>query len=62
MINAASSVYLPWKIIQKFFDEVTLSKINFYKTSQPAALFKQTNPQQVEQQFGGSAPNKTHYW
>ena len=62
MINAASSVYLPWKIIQKFLDEVTLSKINFYKTSEPAALFAHTNSEQIEQQFGGSAPNTSHYW
>ena len=62
MINAAASVYMPWKIIQKFLDEVTVSKINFYKTATPAALFTHANADQVEQRFGGSATNVAQYW
>jgi len=55
-------IYTPWKIAKKFLDGDTTKKVEFYKTQIPVELFKHANPEQVEEQFGGSAPNCTQFW
>jgi len=62
LVNAARTVYAPWKIAKKFLDGDTVDKVHFYKSSIPEELFTYTNREQVEQQFGGLAPNCTKYW
>jgi len=36
--------------------------VQFYKTQVPTSLFNTTNPEQVEQKLGGTAPNATQFW
>ncbi len=62
LINASSGIYAPWQIAKRFLDGDTVEKVNFYKTSIPTDLFKSVHPDQVEEQFGGNAPNCTQYW
>jgi len=62
IINASAGIYAPWQIAKKFLDGDTVEKVNFYKTQVPKDLFYKINPDQVEQQFGGNAPNCTQYW
>ena len=62
IVNTPAAVYLPWQLVKKFMDEVTIKKIVFYKEQVPTALFEHTNREQVEKQFGGTAPNATKYW
>jgi len=62
LINAPSSVYVPWSIAKKFLDGDTVEKVNFCKSQAPSDLFTHTNRSQVEEKFGGSAPNATQFW
>jgi len=62
MVNAPASVSLPWKMIKKFLDEDTVSKISFCKQSVPETLFLHTHRGQVEQKYGGTAPNLRQFW
>jgi hypothetical protein len=62
LINASNAVYVPWQIAKKLLDGDTVEKVQFYKTQKPANLLLHANPSQIEERFGGSAPNATHYW
>ena len=62
LINASAGIYAPWQIAKRFLDGDTVEKVNFYKNQVPQDLFKTVHPDQVEEQFGGSAPNCTQYW
>jgi len=62
LINASPAVYVPWQIIKKFLDGDTVEKVQFYKNQKIKNLFTHTNRDQVEEQFGGTAPNLTQYW
>jgi len=62
IINTPSSIYIPWALIKGFLDEVTVKKIQFFKTGSPTTLFDSTNREQVEQKFGGTAPNLSRFW
>lgn len=61
-LNVAASMYVPWQIIKKFLDDVTVQKIQFYKTQVPTTLFDSVNKEQVEEKYGGTAPNATQFW
>ena len=62
IINTPSSIYIPWAIVKGFLDEVTVKKIQFFKTGIPKTLFDFTNKEQVEEKFGGTAKNLTKFW
>jgi len=63
ILNVSAGIYIPWQIIKKFLDGDTVDKVQFYKNMTPDNLFTHTNREQVEEQFGGSAPNCTdQYW
>ncbi|KAL4476799.1 hypothetical protein ABPG72_010636 [Tetrahymena utriculariae] len=62
VINTPTSIFLPWSIIKGFLEEATIQKINFSKDGVPEKLFKHTHKSQVEQKFGGTAPNTNEYW
>jgi len=62
LINASAAIYAPWRIVQKFLDGDTKDKVEFFRKQIPKSLFDHTNPEQVEEQFGGTAPNCTQYW
>jgi len=62
LVNASPGVYVPWQLVKKFLDGDTVEKVQFYKSQKPKNLFTHANRDQVEQQFGGNAPNLTQYW
>jgi len=62
LVNASPGVYVPWQLVKKFLDGDTVEKVQFYKSQKPKNLFTHANRDQVEQQFGGTAPNLTQYW
>lgn len=62
VVNAPASLYVPWKIIKGFLDETTIRKIHFEKGQLPHDLFKETNREQIEKQYGGAAPNVETFW
>lgn len=62
VLNTPTAVYIPWQIVKKFLDEVTVKKIQFLKGDIPTNLFTYTNKSQVEIQHGGTARNITRFW
>mmetsp|Transcript_70981 Transcript_70981/g.82631 ORF Transcript_70981/g.82631 Transcript_70981/m.82631 type:complete len:412 (+) Transcript_70981:14-1249(+) len=62
IFNAPNSIVLPWKMSRGFIEDTTREKVHFYKESTSEKLWKEINPAQVEQKFGGKAPNLTSYW
>jgi hypothetical protein len=55
-------IYVPWRMIKGLLEENTVNKVKILKTPIAQELFNHTNPEQVEQKFGGTAPNVTAYW
>jgi len=47
---------------KKFLQEATVKKIQFYKQQSPEPLFEHANKDQVEQKYGGTAPDLVKYW
>jgi len=62
IVNAPSSVYIPWQMAKKFLQEATVKKIQFYKQQCPEPLFEHANKDQVERKYGGTAPDRKIYW
>lgn len=62
VLNVPTSLYAPWQIIKRFLDEVTVQKVQLCKNQSLGDLLKSTNPEQVEEKYGGVAPNATQYW
>jgi len=62
IVNAPGSVYLPWQMVKKFLQEATVKKIQFSKQQCPEPLFEHANRDQVEQKYGGTAPNLSLFW
>ncbi|EGR29784.1 hypothetical protein IMG5_148650 [Ichthyophthirius multifiliis] len=60
-VNCSNTVWIPWKAVQHFLEENTVNKVNIIKSNCPSDLFKHCNKIQVEQKFGGNAPNVTQY-
>jgi len=62
IVNTPSTIYIPWKIAKKFIEESTVNKIFFHKKQNPDPLFAHTNKDQVEEKYGGTAPNIDKFW
>jgi len=62
IVNTPSTIYIPWKIAKKFIEESTVNKIFFHKKQTPDPLYAHTNKDQVEQKYGGTAPNIDKFW
>jgi len=62
IVNAPTSVYIPWQMVKKFLQEATVQKIQFLNKQIPAALATHANSEQVEQKYGGTAPNLVKFW
>jgi len=62
IVNAPSCVYLPWQMFKRFMQEATVKKIQFIKQQAPTPLFEHANREQVEEKYGGSAPNLEKCW
>lgn len=57
VLNMSSLVRGLWKIVKAFLDEATVQKIQFLESSTKKNIFTYINEEQVEQKFGGKAPN-----
>ncbi|CAG9309942.1 unnamed protein product [Blepharisma stoltei] len=62
VINVPSGINFLWKCIKPFMDKVTVKKIKLTSDNAPKELFTHCNRNQVEQKYGGTAPNLTNYW
>ena len=62
VFNAPNSIVLPWKVAKGFVEDSTREKLHFYKGSRSDDLWKEINPTQVEERFGGKSPNLKTYW
>lgn len=62
IINSPASIYIPWKIVQNFLDEVTLRKIQILKKNDLSLLFEYTNLLQIEKKYGGKCENIDNFW
>ena len=62
VVNPAKSVYYIWTCIKPFLDEVLIDKVKLLNTPVPQELFTHCNPYQVEEKYGGKAPNAAGFW
>ena len=62
IVNPAKSVFYIWSCVKLFLDEVTIDKVKLLNSSIPTELFTHINPYQVEEKYGGKAPNLVQYW
>lgn len=62
MINAPKSINFIYSCLKPFLDPVTIEKISLEKGSVPFKLLKFFNPYQVEQRYGGKAPDLDVFW
>ena len=61
-VNATEAIYILWKIVQAFLEEYIKKKISIHKENTCESLQKLFHPSQIEQRFGGTAPNVTKFW
>ena len=62
ILNPPKTVYFIWSCLKPFMDEVLIDKIKIINNSFAPELLLNCNPYQIEQKFGGKAPNHTLYW
>lgn len=59
VLNAPFAITLLWKAIKYFIDENTQRKVQIQSDAISANLLALVAPNQLEEKFGGTAPNKT---
>jgi len=62
IVNAPSSIYIPWQMAKKFMEESTAKKMQFIKKQVPEGLKEHAHTEQIEVKYGGSADNVTQFW
>lgn len=62
VLNPSKSVYFVWSCLKPFMDEVLMDKIKIINSNHSPELLALCNPNQIEQKFGGKAPNRTSFW
>jgi len=62
VLNAPTSVTVVWAIIKKFIDRDTVERISITGKRSDPSLLQLFNPRQVEEHYGGTAPNLTQFW
>lgn len=62
IVNPSKTVYYLWTLVKPFLDEVVIDKMKILNKSQPDEIFNHCNRYQVEEKYGGKAPNVTQYW
>ena len=62
IVNCTKTITFGWNLIKGQLEENTIRKINFFNKNVPEPLFKHCNAKQVEQKYGGTAPNLSIYW
>ncbi|CAG9329248.1 unnamed protein product [Blepharisma stoltei] len=62
IVNPPSTAVFMWGLVKPFLDEGTIQKVNLLNDSIPRPLLTHCNPNQIEQKYGGTAPNLTQFW
>lgn len=62
MINVPKSIYFIYSFLKPFLDPVTIDKISISKENIAVNIISHFNPYQVEERYGGKAPNLTVFW
>lgn len=62
VVNPSKAVYYTWTCIKPFLDDVLIEKVKIINKQAPDELLTHSNPYQVEEKYGGKAPNITVYW
>jgi CRAL/TRIO domain len=62
IINPPKTLYFIWSLLKPFLDPVTIDKISLTKDSIPRTLLQFFDPYQVEERYGGKAPNLEIFW
>lgn len=62
VLNAPTSVTVVWAIIKKFIDRDTVERISITGKRSDPALLQLFSPRQIEERYGGTAPNLTLFW
>uniref|UniRef100_A0A7S3MYH7 CRAL-TRIO domain-containing protein n=1 Tax=Strombidium inclinatum TaxID=197538 RepID=A0A7S3MYH7_9SPIT len=61
-LNSPRTISIAWNTVRYFIDELTAKKVAINSGPTCKELFELADPSQVEEKFGGSAPNMTSYW
>lgn len=63
-MNAPMSISFVWNGIKHFFDQNTQQKVSFTSQNTNPALMEMVEPSQIEECYGGTAPNRKEgeYW
>ena len=62
VLNPPSSIYYLWKCAKPFIDKATQSKVCIENKGYSGRMLELFDPEQVEEKFGGKAPNITRFW
>ncbi|EAR84238.3 divergent CRAL/TRIO domain protein (macronuclear) [Tetrahymena thermophila SB210] len=62
ILNPSTSLNFTWNVIAAFINERSLKKISFLKKKEMSTLLQYYDADQLEQRFGGTAPNVTQYY
>jgi hypothetical protein len=63
IVNAPGTISVAWKIAAKFMDETSKRKIDISSGICPDKMLQLIPPDQLEEKYGGTAPNmETDFW
>ena len=62
IINPPKSFSFIWSVAKPFMDASVIAKTRVSKGSTPHEMLQICSPHQVEEKYGGRAPNLTEYW
>ena len=62
VVNAPTSIFWTWKLIKQVLDESTAEKISISNENVDKEIYLNVNPNQLEERFGGKAPNLKTFW
>lgn len=62
VLNPAKSVYYIWTCVKPFLEDSVIEKVKISNKSYTEEIFTHCNPYQIEEKYGGKAPNLTKFW
>lgn len=62
VINTPSSISFFWKLAKHIIDPLTVQKIKIQKSPVPEGIFELFAKNQIEEKYGGTAPNLEAFW
>lgn len=62
VLNSPGTIFWVWNLVKRFIEEHTIKKIRIEKAGTTPQLFEFFNKSQIEEKYGGSAPNLTQFW